>query len=1369
MKRLIIVILILVFNIYYVNSYLNEYVQGKVSDLFYDCSSGESCRCQATFFMTLNSTSLLVQPVSTGSTDYDYINQEYKSIVSQGTLTTIYVEMWNRPGYNTYPILSVSNMESDAIDVTVPWICQEQHFQFKLTPIQRLGFLYVVGVSTINSTMDISPAYGSSPGFALVAYIARTYLNEVNLCVLPLKNQTSVLSYNDPLTLPITTPLVSTNYTIPNITPFVNLTFISAIHYPTVQVYVEYGQSGQINSFINVQGYNKPAIVFSEFGSVFPMLGNSQDMQLVSADKFNYQGITNPIVSQTFYNIRGPTLTPILPSPKSFDLYFQDPQTFFTNSTPIDLGPTLGTLNLVMGDYFNPVKLYYQSNVEYTIPYPYGYKHNYDEQLNLIRYSFSFLTGVFNFKATILFRQTTQLFDETINFYLQDTLVPILVSVDFQPFSSDSFIVTMRITDNFSGVYKIEFGTSPVRRFYASDTLISGNELDGIYVFEYSYSSIDTSPHLINIYDNNQNVLQIEKDIYDINLTKIPPRPFNPILQITSDDFTHFEFYPNIVNTSLGPSMVTMLFNLTENFPRDTLVKFSFGWNSHMLYYTDLMMPVIAEYHPPDNMFRADFLIPANTENYTLTFAKTSFSPIDAIQASLIEKFGSQAKVDLVSNYLDIKPPMVTRLVPIPGNNIMNSGADFLVGFNITIVDRPNGFREGTWNIKSSIDGKLYSFKLDNSTRVSGDQFEGTYQVNWTMDGSYCQNQTFSTYNISLVDQSGATSEYPSLMNFEPAVHLDPFIQLITSPLNLFINYNCSVPTTSDSVPPTILAFSFTQDNDARVVNFDLTIQDALVGISLRHNPVVYIWDKNGRYVSIESNNRIIHNVSTVSYQYSTQLTYSVASTPSLVSVYGLVDKNLNTDGYSSADLKSNGFQYDITVPQSPDVPVLFESTSVYRIGGILTVRGAKLGDSTLPNLVAFIDYGNGEEMAPIDMVYNVGLHVKVGTIPSTTTKLILRVRSNVPSQQYSNKLVIQVKEYKPTRVIPPNPEPIPCPGSPLVCSGRGQCTNDGCVCVAPWFGPACTSQVVPVNPPIRNETDPTVIIGGGNGTSGGNGTGGNQPIKVRTIISIVAIRELSYDGVEVAMHKFSNWTLTDQSNSTQDNIHNSTQLYNYQTLMNQNSTLVNVNIEWFNQSTTIQFAQSNITLPPFSTKISMSLSRYDFASILNTLQVIFKVTFQDDEGIDRCVEKGYGLGNDDNQDDVQWLKIQIEDQMLYGQFIRRALVDGRPNNVRNVVLDGLFGDTLSTDSFIGINIPHYSFSATIDPNFSNLINFDGETPSCGDTNKLSNGAIAGIVVGCVIALAIVIGTIILIKKKHTQKGYEIQMKKKLDSFNKSQ
>ncbi|KAN0032848.1 hypothetical protein ACTFIV_006780 [Dictyostelium citrinum] len=347
-----------------------------------------------------------------------------------------------------------------------------------------------------------------------------------------------------------------------------------------------------------------------------------------------------------------------------------------------------------------------------------------------------------------------------------------------------------------------------------------------------------------------------------------------------------------------------------------------------------------------------------------------------------------------------------------------------------------------------------------------------------------------------------------------------------------------------------------------------------------------------------------------------------------IISVYGFI----NNGGYSTQSLKELGFDYSIrTIDQFIENQPIIQSTNT------ITNQGGKL------------------------MIY--GRKLNCDDLESPTNSLIPTVSP-----------------------IPTNP-PQKCQGNPE-CGGvnQGTCKNGGCICYLPFIGLTCTSQIIIVPPPTINNTNPSTEITIPSTTDSENGN--NENIIFKSLISLVSLRELNFEGKEIQIFNFEKWIYTPLDTTTT-------------TITNITTTL-----EWFNNSEIIEFANQKLEMNPSSVKYTIEISKYPFQSTLNTLQLVMSAQLSKTNNIDdTCSSKEFG--NTTNGDDSNFLKIQV---------------DSTVRSIENVQLDQ------------SMNPISKSYSAQ-----SYIASSNSENSICSNnSSSLSGGQISGIVIGGVAFLAVI-------------------------------
>ncbi|EFA83757.1 hypothetical protein PPL_02824 [Heterostelium album PN500] len=833
-------------------------------------------------------------------------------------------------------------------------------------------------------------------------------------------------------------------------------------------------------------------------------------------------------------------------------------------------------------------------------------------------------------------------------------------------------------------------------------------------------------------------------DIVGPNLERLPF--LTGIFTFRIYNITYFHFEKNNIDMSDGGDVENVLWiSFNKNVPGGTPV-LTFGLFTQLDSFVE-QNTFYGEYVPEKDMYRIDFIMTncfPGSQSYYFHSANAMYLSTD-IQSAI----GSNATLNVLHSYGDYLRPSLVELTTNKNLNIPLE-LNITLGWLFRVTDYPNGFLNGSLDFLSDKDLKINTIRFNETSRVSGDKYDGYYSVNFTVNGDTCRSQTFMILNLNLYDQYPA----PSVLGPGISSIYDIYGTVYEQYLNITINCQLAV----DTILPKLETLSFTKTVDVGSSNREFeaifSISDVGSGISERHNPHVYILSDNPDTFTIQST--VLNYTSKLAfYSAKAQLPWGFGQNNLLFSIYGLTDNYLNIKGYSSMDLHSAGFDYSITRQQSFVDPILESCTQITKKGGPLVIFGHNLYKPQSISFQLLINYNNGSNWAPVTSLTMKSV-TTLRTDVSPFTADYIQVKFVFSNLVESNILDIYplIRTLKPPRptttpkpTVTPSPNPNLCPGEP-VCNNQGECLSTGCKCNAPWYGPSCSSKVrpTPIPPPAEN---PSVEF---------NVTTPDSPNQLITAkISVVSLLELNSEMIQVNNFTLGQWNLT-SSVSNDDKT-----TYSYYSYLNGRNTIVNTTIDFFKKESNITFAGGVINIVPFTIKFTIAVNHFDFVDRLSLMQITMEATITSSDS-DACSSKFIGEESNDN---VQWVKMNINDNSLYGRFLDRALVDNNVITSKNVIIeDGESKDSYdSVTSKIGIIIPYYEINAIIDPDFSTLIDtsYDGPSKTC-KKKGLSTGAIVAIAVSCgAFACAMVVGSIIFIKKQRKFKRQNKVMKQKLE------
>ncbi|EFA79592.1 hypothetical protein PPL_07451 [Heterostelium album PN500] len=915
-----------------------------------------------------------------------------------------------------------------------------------------------------------------------------------------------------------------------------------------------------------------------------------------------------------------------------------------------------------------------------------------------------------------------------------------ILDIQMTRVSSFTFITRISILTNYE-ILQLTINSNPQKLQLLEGTPFKGTYELSIYnnnIGTYVFSFVNTRGETYYLYSSQfyNNNLKSTDPYLSINTTDI----------LRVEDFSYIGFRRTTMDLSKNEFSNTLFFNLTR--PLSGILDYVFIFNDPINQSPRFK----TKFDINKNLYCIDFNISSNIVNGPVQFILSNYqNMIYSFDLSnfTVNIINSNLFSILINFLYNIKgshsyQPEITSIKAFPSTSINTDGQNqFQLGWNVTILNEPLGFTFGTFEIISNLDSLPRIIKINEFNRINGNAQNGTYTV-YTTIATKCTSQNFTIRSISLTDG---------------VLQYNPLSTIIGTPdeSELIISLIC--PNVLDTTPPVITDFSVTPSvkvySMERRVEFNLSISDGTgSGISFRHLPYLLLASENGDTMELPSLGFSYVNESFATLNGYSDLPYGFGFNNITISIYGIVDNRLNYASYLTSHLKSIGKTYRIFRDSSVVYPYLVSSTPILSLGGPIGLFGAGFG-SNRSEIIIWIDFKDGKNFQPIniDFLSNVYLNVTLPRFFQSSIDFQI-IRNGLSS----NILTVNVSDYS----TPQQPTPTPnttttpntktCPGNPI-CNNKGKCNLQTlvCECIPMWYGPSCASEIIiiPTPTPQPQPTSETTYVYDSN--------------NITSVVQVIAVRELDDIYNVVNEYQISNWTLT-IANPKLITI----PTYYYQTQLGNTSTTLNVTIEFFSNQTERQFGGQNITLSPSSIKFSMSIGRYQFQSKTNYLQVVMAATIQGSDG--SCSSKSIGSGNDNN---VRWIKMNIDKTSLYGRFITYGIIDGNVELIQNMLIeDNNETETSQTRTTkVGITIPNFDDSVLLDPDFSNLIdvnNDSNENEICQSKKKLSNGAIAGIVVGCVVAVAILVGVILYLRKRAKYNREKLKMSEKLKKINKN-
>ncbi|KAN0031981.1 hypothetical protein ACTFIV_005854 [Dictyostelium citrinum] len=974
-----------------------------------------------------------------------------------------------------------------------------------------------------------------------------------------------------------------------------------------------------------------------------------------------------------------------------------------------------------------------------------------------------------------------------------DTTPPVLENFEIfeNPSNPHELIIIMTISDQGSGLRSIDISisfSSSQTYIYRGDPsdLIDGNIFNGVYQF--SIPKYNTGGRIYaTIVDNAINIYYFQTYSAYNGIKRIEPFP-TPLLTLLDIGNVYFEkndldlsnnavdniLYIQLKNTTiknLSFSMVPLL-NIEDKSPNTfvSTIDYFFDYKNYL-----------SEWNETLQSYQIKFSLPARLPTGVFSYY---IDPIENLNsATLFSMFGANSELRVTSNDCDIMGPIVSSFQFIPSSTVTIPSLptqSTMVGFKFLIEDHLNGINSVYITITSNLDIIGHQFKFEN---ISGNPLQ--YSVDATFPiHSYDKPQTYTITKFKTIDAQGYTAEYPNLVKVNPL-----FIIGITA-ISLSTVYEAGGTNIQDVSPPLLSSWNVSkttvQDLD-NILIFDFTIEDLESGVSTVNNPSVIIVCDNS--LQIEGKSEIISAVQNSDNPYlNKSITYRAKITvPFLfgypngigLGLYGVYDNHRNLNGFDAKKLSLLGYQFFVDAPYGQNNSII--SSLIYN-NGFVIIEGLKFGINPIIKLVNVPSGNINLKTLPKPYLNKTIIYVDVVDL-RTTLSLDFKISVSNNGADFSNEFTITFPPIPtqtpnvtdtptptpsdtpsatpsdtpsvtpsatpsatpsptPTQTPLPTNTPSPCKGNPI-CGGetQGKCSKSGCVCILPYFGDDCSSKVIIDIKPTVNETQPQVTI---------PYEQINTKAKVSSLVSVYSLREIDFNGKIKNEYLFGEWDYEVLSDGNE---------FKYSTeIVNKNDgssiTKIVAVIKKFETSTDIVFANEKITMLPSTMKYNINISNYHFIDKLHSLNLVMYTAISTSQTEDVCSASSFG--DSSSQLSSQYIKIQINDVSLYGEFIKRAIVDGQTFGISNKKLDEELSLNTGNNAhtFIAIEIPNYDYSIELDPNFSVLLESNSPTDnSICSSNKsgLSKTQLAGIIIGSVLFAAVIaIGVTFLVFRNST-------------------
>ncbi|KAM9985462.1 hypothetical protein ACTFIZ_009011 [Dictyostelium cf. discoideum] len=871
--------------------------------------------------------------------------------------------------------------------------------------------------------------------------------------------------------------------------------------------------------------------------------------------------------------------------------------------------------------------------------------------------------------------------------------------------------------------------------YFSSDfNIVSGDLNNGIIEFIYTYGLLKNHFIVLKIYDSNSEYTILKQDSYYQSFldTLSFPQIYEQSYDFSAENISNINFFYNDVNlTNAYGYNIMYLETYDTPLTFDPYLQIVPQWDN---------ITIKGEW--VDSRYEFIFYMPPNIVPGAFEYAIKSPNLQYLLNTELPDEF----QLNIISDRIDLMGPIVTTMNknPSTGAAVINN-ENYNISWTFTIIDY-NGFNSGYVIVIGSIDNILYNVSIVSPIEYST---EFTYQINITLNNNTCISQTYSIAEMVLYDRYGLNSTFyiNKAVDFTP--NINPLFKI--GDINLHsIETECPI---GSFTQPELKSFDFEPKSiNVGSLNRDVTFTyEISIGSGIKEYPIVYLTSTTLQLLKCIDVTTTKINSTFNKYQCTLSIPYGFGLPKDImVNLYGLIGFG-SYFGYSSFSLKQLGYPFLIETSFTAMEPnsggIITGASSISTEGGKLFIYGRFPLDIDYS-----VEFSHGYSIIPLEKS---GSMIKVDGVKPSSGPFTIWIKNG---NSKSNPYIIQ--PYK--RGYIKTTLPSKCKGVPI-CGGPTQGTcNDvlGCICNSPWVGVDCSSKVIIVPQPVFNTSSPTIILN--------ESTSDNPETNLVALINVVAIREIDFYNKVLHMYSFDKWIY----NSINSNV--STYSSN---IINKNgsTTPISVEIEYFENERTIEFAGQEINMKPSSIKYTIYIDQYPFSTRLSQLQLIISATAMINSDSDSCSNKEFDNTTSESSD---YVKLSISGKSLYGRFIRRALVDSTPITISNELLDkslGAISDSHTSQSFIGINIPIYNKNVIIDPDFSLIINSNPSTTTensiCSKStlkskSGLTTAQLAGIIVGSVGAIAIAFATIVTIKRKRALKKEMKVFGKKLQAIN---
>ncbi|KAF2069605.1 hypothetical protein CYY_009080, partial [Polysphondylium violaceum] len=576
-----------------------------------------------------------------------------------------------------------------------------------------------------------------------------------------------------------------------------------------------------------------------------------------------------------------------------------------------------------------------------------------------------------------------------------DMVPPTLQNISLTHVYNHTYVLRAHITDDSSGFAVASFGFG--RDLLVSD-IVQGTPLDGHYeMLVQGYGQITSYYAVV---DNTGNSFFNYPNRLLHNGVLIPSLadPISP------SDITYFRFVPALVDTTTQGQACTLLFNFTNAGPRNQII-FLINDVSNILKSLDDPANFYS-YDSAEQMFKIQFWVPKGYYGGNLNFY-LGRPPTIFTSDQLLNTFGPSYSLTVVNSDANQTPPMIT--------DVQLLGSVNSLVWTVTVVTKGKTLNTAEFRITSELDavGFTYLFTMANATNISPDQSSAEYVIT-LIPGPDCRSQTYIISYALLIDSDGLMSAIgdQKLIDAYASKNFDVATQQAST---------CA--SNPDGLPPKLTSWivklpdNYNTFGLNRSVDVFFTVKDDDSPLSTRHIPIVYLSTFTGnRALSTANNPRGRYTCKTTVQQMVSEFTidYMASCYPDigfgypgmvLLSVYGMVDQQLNMAGYSSNELAKANYQHFVDSSVINLNPLLLGWNEITTTPSKLTITGRRMGTLETPGTVQ-IKFGSTFIDLPQAFDYYTNFELSL-TVQSLYPFYLRIVKDENGGKLYSNEIYI--------------------------------------------------------------------------------------------------------------------------------------------------------------------------------------------------------------------------------------------------------------------------------------------------------------------------------------------------------------------------